>query len=119
MRSIASRIERGERLVLAAHSLLEAYSVLTGMPSPHAIPADDAWSALKANFIDNASLISLTPEEYRAMLQALPREVVKGGRCYDRLIAACLRKGKVSLLLTYNVKHFDAYHDGFAIEQPN
>jgi predicted nucleic acid-binding protein len=43
---IERRLTRGENLLLAAHSLVEAYSVLTRLPGRR-LNAETAWSLLK------------------------------------------------------------------------
>ena len=45
------RLNRGESLHLAAHSLIEAYSVLTRLPVTVRLDAEAAWRALNDNFV--------------------------------------------------------------------
>ena len=50
---IGRRLDRGERLSVAAHALTEAYAVLTRLPAPHRLSPADAWELLRANFLDD------------------------------------------------------------------
>ena len=48
---IERRLERGETLFVAAHTLVEAYSVLTRLPPPYRLSPTDAFALIEANFI--------------------------------------------------------------------
>lgn len=74
---IENRLDRDERLVVAAPALIESYSVLTRLPAPHRMTPSDALHLLDENF-------------------------QKG----IHVIAACAHKARVSALLTFNEKHF-------------
>ena len=97
-------------MILAAHSLLETYSVLTRLPSPFRLSEDVALRLLESNW-ENAVLISLGPEEYWKLLRTSCQSSVSGGQIYDALIAACARKGKARFLLTLNPHHFLSFQD--------
>ena len=49
---IEQRERTGEELVLAAHSLAEAYAVLTRLPAPNRLRSGDALALLEANWRD-------------------------------------------------------------------
>src|SRR5436305_10172290 len=89
--AIESRLNRRERMVVAAPALIEAYSVLTRLPAPHRLSPADALSLLEANFMRLVNVVALLPEDYRAMLRGAPPADISGGRIYDAIIAACAR----------------------------
>lgn len=115
---IERRLDRGERLAIAAHALVETYSVLTRLPAPHRLTPADAWALVKANFVDPATVTTLTGPVHIALLGRLATMGIGGGRSYDAVIAECARKANVDALLTLNPKHFDPPPDGVAIVEP-
>jgi predicted nucleic acid-binding protein len=116
---LARRLARAERLVLAAPTLGEAYSVLTRSPGFLRYSGVDALELLRANFVERAEIVALTADEYWATLRSAPAEQVLGGRIYDRLIAACAAKAGVSALLTFNADHFAPFAAlGFGVVVP-
>src|SRR6266508_3274050 len=58
--AIERRLERGGRLAIAAHALVETYAVLTRLPAPHRLAPADAWALVKANFVDSATVVALS-----------------------------------------------------------
>jgi predicted nucleic acid-binding protein len=117
-REIERRLDRGERLAIAAHSLAETYAVLTRLPAPHRMDPADAWALVKANFIDHAAVEALDATAYTTLLRRLAAMGIGGGRTYDALIADCARRAKVDALLTFNVQHFEPPPEGIVIVEP-
>ena len=105
-REIENRLQRKERMIVAGPALIEAYSVLTRLPSPHRISPTDAWSLLDGNFVRGAKIATLGPSNYKTLLRGVPAAGISGGRIYDAVIAACARKANVAALLTFNETHF-------------
>lgn len=104
--ALNQRIDRGEHLVVAGHSLAEAYSVLTRMPPPHRAAPAEAMAVLQASFIDQAEVVTLDSHGYGALLRRAAADGIAGGRIYDAIIAACAVQAKVTVVLTFNVRHF-------------
>src|SRR5687767_10538441 len=77
------RLDRGETLVVAAHTLVEAYSVLTRSPSPVGVASVHAVAVLEATFVRQGEVIALEPAEYLTLLGDALLESVVGGRIYD------------------------------------
>lgn len=115
---VERRLDRGERLSVAAHALSEAYAVLTRLPAPHRLAAADAWELLRANFTEDVVLFALTARQHVALLRRLAKEGVSGGRTYDAIIAECAVKAGAGTLLTFNVRHFDPSSANLAILSP-
>ena len=105
------RLDRGESLILAAHSLAEAYSVLTRIPVPLRLSARQAATVLETSFLNRGQVVSLDGPEYVALLQSLPSRGVTGGLVYDAIIAACARKGDADVFLTFNQRHIEQVID--------
>jgi predicted nucleic acid-binding protein len=109
-REIEGRVAAGETPVLAAHSLAEAYSVLTRLPEPHRLRPEDALALLEANW-GSARLVALTGSEYRSTLRRCRDAGIGGGAVYDALIASCARKAGVGTLVTWDVSGFERFLD--------
>jgi predicted nucleic acid-binding protein len=116
---IEARLDRGERMSIAAHAIAETYAVLTRLPAPHRLAPSDAWTLVRTNFVDNASLVTLDGAAHVAVLEDLAGEGVGGGRTYDALIAACAGASHAKALLTFNRRHFDPPPRGVMIVEPS
>jgi len=116
--AVDRRLRRGDRLTVDAHALVEAYAVLTRLPAPHRLAPSDAWTLLKANFVENVDVISLGADVQVRLLGRLAAGGIGGGVVYDALIGECARQGKAATLLTFNVRHFIPAPDSVVIEEP-
>lgn len=81
---------------IPAHALLEAYAVLTRLPSGLAVPASAAASVLARRFADPP--LRLDDSEERAAVQTMARAGVLGGSSYDGLVALQARAHGRTLL---------------------
>lgn len=116
---IERRLSRGDTMIVAAPALVEAYAVLTRLPSPHRLSPADALALLESNFMNGAKIIALDGKSYRVLLHQAPGDGIAGGRTYDAVIAACAFQAKVATLLTFNERHFLAFAEkGIAIVVP-
>lgn len=117
-REIERRAAAGETLALAAHSLAEAYSVLTRLPEPHRLRPDDALAVLEANW-GETRLVALAPSDYRSTLRRCRDAGIGGGAVYDALIASCARKARVATLVTWDADAFERFlEDEPAVRTP-
>lgn len=115
---IERRLDRGDRMAIAAHALVETYAVLTRLPAPHRLAPADAWALVKANFVKGAAIVALTGAAHTSLLEGVAAIGTGGGRTYEALIAACARRAKAGALLTFNPRHFDPPPEGVAVVQP-
>jgi predicted nucleic acid-binding protein len=79
-----------------AHVLVEAYSVLTRLPSPHRAPADLVAAFLAQRFRE--APLTLPARAHLALLEKASLAGVIGGSVYDALIAATARHASATLL---------------------
>ncbi len=107
-REIGRRDASGEKLVLAAHSLAEAFSVLTRLPEPHRLRPNDALALIEANW-GKTRLVALEAPDYRAALRRCRDVGIGGGAVYDALIAACALKARVRTLVTWDLDGFERF----------
>ena len=111
------RIAAGEELVLAAHSLVETYAVLTRLPGQGRLRSDDAIALIEDNWRDTPVQHLTATETWEALHQARRRSA-RGGQMYDVLVAVSGLKAEASTILTWNVRHFGAFADEVGIEAP-
>jgi predicted nucleic acid-binding protein len=116
---IEARLERGERLAVAAPTLIEAYAVLTRLPSPHRLAPPDAWSLVEANFVEHGTIVALSAAAYRRLLGRLAGQQISGGRTYDAVIAECACLARADTLLTLDRQHFDPAPPGVVVVDPS
>jgi len=117
-REIERRDTAGEKLVLAAHSLAETFSVLTRLPEPHRLRPDDALALIEANW-GETRLVALAGSDYRSTLRRCREVGIGGGAVYDALIAACARKARVATLVTWDLEGFERFlEDEPAVRAP-
>jgi predicted nucleic acid-binding protein len=105
---IGGRLDRRERMIVAAPALVETYAVLTRFPPPHRLAAEHALALIEANFMKSTKIVALDARSYQNLLRQAPNERVLGGRTYDAVIAACALKARVSALLTFNSRDFES-----------
>lgn len=102
-RAVSGDIE----LVVAAHSLAEAYAVLSTLPTRPRLSAADAWRLLRENVCTRARVVTLTAAEYADTLERMARAGLSGGVIYDALIARVARKAQVNKLVTLKAADFE------------
>lgn len=114
---LARRASRGEKPVLAAPVLVEAYAVLTRLPPPYRLRPSDALAVIEGSW-SRADVVALSGAEMWKLLRGMPAAGVAGGRSYDALIAACARKAKADVILTWNLRDFEAVADRIEVAAP-
>lgn len=114
---LARRAKRREEMVVAAPALIEAYAVLTRLPPPYRLRPVDTLAVLEGSF-GQLEAVASTGEEVWDLLRALPGAGVAGGRTYDAHIAACARKAKAGVILTWNARDFERIAEGIEVASP-
>ena len=92
--------------VIAAHSLMETYSVLTRLPLTPRITPSAAFQFIETNVLTTAEIVTLTGADYLDLLRGLGASGVGGGIVYDSLLVKAAELADVDVLLTLNFKHF-------------
>ena len=90
---------------VSAHSLLELYSVLTGMPRSPRISPVIAQRMIDTN-LTGCLQIPLELNDYAAVTARVVGLQLAGGVVYDALIAQCALKVGATAIVTLNAKHF-------------
>jgi predicted nucleic acid-binding protein len=117
-REITSRLEGGERFIVAGPALVETYAVLTRLPAPHRLSPVDALALLDANLFRH-SVVALEAASYKALVSGAPVRSIAGGRTYDAVIANCAVLAGANVILTFNERHFRGLAEGIEIVTPS
>jgi predicted nucleic acid-binding protein len=97
----------GTTVVLPSRTLIESYSVLTRLPSPHRLSPVDANAVLEGTFRDHARIVNLPEHAFWRLLEELCEAEVAGGATFDaEVVAAALDAGATSIL-TLNRRDFE------------
>lgn len=107
----------GHRLIVPFPTLLESYSVLTRLPSPHRLRPEVAYQLLHESFSD-ARVTALSPRKAWSFLGECVTTATAGGRVYDAVIASAALEARASELLTFNPRDFEAFSDRLSIVVP-
>ena len=104
-------------LVVAAHSLIEMYSVLTRIPQWRMSP-EDALTLIRSN-LEGVQTIQLAADEVWDTLDRAQHLGIRGGRIHDVLIARCALRGGATTLLTWNDRHFSSFASQIRVLRPS
>ena len=102
-------------IILPLQALVEAYSVMTRLPSPHRLSAKDALDVLDGSLKQRTIVVGLEGEEGWELIGDLSRRQIAAATSYDGLIVSCALKGHAQRILTFNRAHFERL-GGEAIE---
>ena len=114
---LARRSRRREEMVMAAPALVEAYAVLTRLPPPYRLRPQDALAVMVGSWGEE-EVVAMTGAETWPFLRALPGFGIAGGSSYDAHVAACARKAKAGVILTWNVRDFERVAEGVEVTSP-
>ena|SRR5438552_6240814 len=100
---VLQRISQGDDAGFAsAHSLAEAFSVLSRMPTVPKLTAKDVLAILEKNIIPHFTLVTLAASDYCDAIRALTAKGLGGGRIYDLLHIMASRKQALERIYTFN-----------------
>jgi predicted nucleic acid-binding protein len=104
-----ARVQSGaDEGLVAAHTLAEAYAVLTTLPAPFRHSPEQALLSLEENVIRFFKISSLTGLEYASTIREAATAGVCGGTIYDAVLLRAARKANPGRIYTLNLKHFQA-----------
>jgi predicted nucleic acid-binding protein len=107
----------GQHLLLPTHALVESYSVMTRLPSPHRLRPEAAYEILHASLGD-ARTAGFSPRKAWAFLEQCSGSAICGGRTYDALIATTAIEAGATELLTLNPRDFEPFGERISIIVP-
>src|ERR1043166_7499515 len=87
MNAIAKSMSSSGGVVIPAHAMFEAFSVMTRVPPAHRLSAAEAYELLDLNFA-KAKIASFPANSVWALLRKLTLADIAGGIVYDAVILA-------------------------------
>ena len=103
MRRVAAGQDKG---FMGAHSIAEVYAALTRLPVQPRIHPAEAQRIITHNILPHFEIVTLTKEDYVAVLQEMGSGGIPGSRIYDALLLRCALKCKVDRIYTFNLGDF-------------
>jgi predicted nucleic acid-binding protein len=91
------------------HAMLEAFSILTGGQGGRRFSPAFAAKTLAVSFEKHLQSVSLNWREIHSILAEAHARGIRGGAIYDYQHLACARKAGADVLLTFNVRDFEAF----------
>jgi predicted nucleic acid-binding protein len=92
--------------VVASHTLIELFAVLTRLPIVPRIGPPEAMRLIDANVLAHARIAVLSRPDYRAVLESMVALGLSGGVIYDALITRAARRARVERIVTANASDF-------------
>lgn len=92
-------------LLLPSRTLVETFSVLTRLPTPHRLAPEDALSLLELNF-RSARVESLDADATWPFLSSLPSSGVAGGAVFDAEIVNVAARAGAGAIVTLDRRGF-------------
>ena len=105
-------------VVVAHHSLLEAYAVLTRLPAQYRVAPSEAELVLRETVAENARIAPFTAESMWTFLTHLTAVPAAGGAAYDAFIIRLLSEAGVEAIVTYNTDDFRRLSPAVRIADP-
>lgn len=105
-RALERALEGKGGVVVPAHALVEAFSVLTRMPAPYRADAADVLLSLRQTF-ESTRLVTLNSRSIWPVLERVVSLGLSGGIVYDAVILESATDGGATKLLTLNPRDYD------------
>ena len=105
-------------LIIAHHSILETYAVLTRMPSDFRVTPTEAKEIIKGTVYKNISVADFTGNQMWEFLDEIIDISAFGGQAYDAFIMEIMKRNEVEGFATYNASHFEAFRSDIRIIEP-
>lgn len=105
-------------VVVAHHSILEAYSVLTRLPAPYRISPSEAETVLLETVEENARIAPFTAQAMWEFISGFVAVPAAGGAAYDAFIIRLLGEAGADAIATYNVDDFRRLAPSMRIADP-
>jgi predicted nucleic acid-binding protein len=91
---------------ISSHGLAEFYSVLTRAPFIPRVHPAEAGRLLEHNILPHFELVTLSPNDYKAVLSTGAQAGLVGGVVFDALHLRSAQKAGCERIYTFNVKDF-------------
>ena len=91
---------------MSAHSIAEVYAALTRLPVQPRIQPAEAQRIVVENILPHFNIVTLTQEDYEAVLKDMGIRGIPGAKIYDALLLRCASKCGAERIYTFNLRDF-------------
>lgn len=106
-------------LVVAHHSVIETYAVLTRLPAKYRLSPSEAEMVIHGTLHGNAHIAPFDSGSVWQALDFVAAAPAAGGAAYDAFIIHLLATAGVERIVTYNVREFRRLAHEIAISEPS
>jgi predicted nucleic acid-binding protein len=106
-------------VVVAHHSIVESYAVLTRLPAKYRLAPREAEMVLTETLRENVRIAPFAGEAVWPTLESIIDRGASGGTTYDALIVDLLAGAGVEVIITYNVREFRRIARDTPVEEPS
>ena len=106
-------------VVVAHHSLLEAYAVLTRLPPQYRVAPSEAETVLRETIQANARLAPFSAESMWSFMTGMTALPAAGGAAYDAFIVRLLSEAGAEAIVTYNIDDFRRLSPHLRVTDPS
>lgn len=105
-------------LITSHHSVLEAYAVLTRLPSDLRVTPTEARDIIKGSIFEHVQIADFSSYQMWDILESIIEKPAIGGQSYDGFILEIMKMNRVDGFATFNSSRFEALHSPFKIINP-
>jgi len=105
-------------VVIAQHSVLETYSVLTRLPPKWRLTPSEVVLLLKTNLKSQINIVHFPAKNFLGWIDKSASKNIIGGQIYDSYIIKTLSVAKVDAIATFNIAHFAKLSDTVKLINP-
>ncbi len=107
------------QLMVAHHSILETYAVLTRLPGELRLTGSEVKQLLESTIKSNMQVADFISSSIWDCIDSLVNLSTVGGRSYDVFIAEILIKSGAEAIATFNSAHFNEFSTQLSIIDPS
>ena len=96
-------------LLVAHHSILESFAVLTRLPGDLRLTGAEAKQLLEATIKTNMQIAGFHASSIWDCIDSLVNHSAVGGNSYDVIIAEILRRSGAEAIATFKIRHFSEF----------
>jgi predicted nucleic acid-binding protein len=106
-------------LLVAHHSILETYAVLTRLPGDFRVTGAEAKQLLEATIKTNMQVAEFNASSIWDCIDSVVNHSAVGGNSYDVFIAGILYRSGAEAVATFNTRHFSEFSFQLSIIDPS
>ena len=106
-------------LLVAHHSILESYAVLTRLPGEWRLTGSEAKQLLESTIRSNMQVAQFHASSIWDCIDSLVNHSAVGGHSYDGFIAEILNQSGAEAIATFNTRHFSEFASQMSMIDPS